>query len=111
MGHLPSIDLLRVQDGNASLVMIEKGFKDGESDRSLGFRNLLAKFVHKVNMRSQSVSDLFIPLVAAQHGICNQLAGRRSRTCPLGTLAIFQLHSARPSQYALIPLLVYPFLK
>ena len=50
MGHLPSIDLVRIQDGKVSAVSIDKGYADKElGHRSLGFRSLLAKFRDKVH--------------------------------------------------------------
>lgn len=50
MGHLPSIDLVRVQDGEVFNVQIEKGYIDKErGHRSLGFRALLEKFQNKVH--------------------------------------------------------------
>ncbi|KAH7883119.1 glycosyltransferase family 90 protein [Phlebopus sp. FC_14] len=48
-GQLPSIDLVRIQDGQAIDVSINKVYEDTErGHRSLGFRRLLEKFQHKL---------------------------------------------------------------
>ncbi|KAF8546751.1 glycosyltransferase family 90 protein [Imleria badia] len=45
MGHLPSVDLVRIQDGSVSAVTIEKAYVDKErGHRSRGFRELLVNF-------------------------------------------------------------------
>lgn len=50
MGQLPSIDLVRIQDGEAFDVPIEKAYVDKErGHRSLGFRALLKKYQDKVH--------------------------------------------------------------
>ncbi|KAH0831320.1 glycosyltransferase family 90 protein [Lanmaoa asiatica] len=49
MGHLPSIDLVRIQDGKVSDVPIEKAYTDTErGQRSRGFRGLLERFQSKL---------------------------------------------------------------
>ncbi|KIJ64914.1 glycosyltransferase family 90 protein [Hydnomerulius pinastri MD-312] len=49
VGQLPSIDLVRIQDGEVIDVQIEKAYKDTErGHRSLGFRRLLEKYQHKL---------------------------------------------------------------
>ncbi|KAF9225042.1 glycosyltransferase family 90 protein [Gyrodon lividus] len=49
MGQLPSIDLVRIQDGEVIDVQIDKMYKDTErGHRSLGFRRLLTKFHQKL---------------------------------------------------------------
>ena len=58
MGHLPSIDLVRIQDGEVTAVAIEKAFVDKEQgQRSLGFRRLLSKFRDKVQASPTVTSD------------------------------------------------------
>lgn len=48
-GQLPSIDLVRIQDGEAIDFKVQKKFKDQEKGhRSLGFRRLVEKYQHKV---------------------------------------------------------------
>ena len=50
MGHLPSIDLVCIQDGEVSTVPIKKAYVDTErGHRSLGFRALLESFRGKVH--------------------------------------------------------------
>lgn len=61
MGHLPSIDLVRVEDGKVFDVPIKKTYEDKERGRrSRGFRDLLKQFRHKVhvNLARHSVSDV-----------------------------------------------------
>ena len=49
MGHLPSIDLVRIKDGKAFTVPINKTYVDKErGHRSHGFRALVEKFQDKV---------------------------------------------------------------
>lgn len=49
MGHLPSIDLVRIQDGKVFDVPIEKVYVDQEHGRrSHGFRTLIEAFLDKV---------------------------------------------------------------
>ncbi|KAG9310122.1 glycosyltransferase family 90 protein [Chiua virens] len=49
MGHLPSINLVRIQDGEVFEVSIDKVYQDAErGHRSMGFRDLLQKFQHKL---------------------------------------------------------------
>ncbi|KAL4061999.1 glycosyltransferase family 90 protein [Scleroderma citrinum] len=49
VGQLPSIDLVRIQDGEAIDFKVQKKFKDQEKGhRSLGFRRLVEKYQHKV---------------------------------------------------------------
>ncbi|KAF8452823.1 glycosyltransferase family 90 protein [Boletus edulis BED1] len=49
LGTLPSINLVRIQDGNVSEVQIDKAYVDGErGHRSLGFQGLLEKFQDKL---------------------------------------------------------------
>ncbi|KIM53983.1 glycosyltransferase family 90 protein [Scleroderma citrinum Foug A] len=48
-GQLPSIDLVRILDGEAIDFKVQKKFKDQEKGhRSLGFRRLLEKYQHKL---------------------------------------------------------------
>ncbi|KAG8216196.1 glycosyltransferase family 90 protein [Butyriboletus roseoflavus] len=49
MGHLPSIDLVRIQNGKAFSVPIQKTYVDEDrGHRSLGFRDLIEKFQDKL---------------------------------------------------------------
>ncbi|KAF8126772.1 glycosyltransferase family 90 protein [Boletus edulis] len=49
LGHLPSITLVRIQDGNVSDVPIDKAYVDTELGyRSRGFRELLENFLDKL---------------------------------------------------------------
>ncbi|KAG6380428.1 glycosyltransferase family 90 protein [Boletus reticuloceps] len=49
LGHLPSITLVRIQDGNVSEISIDKTYVDTELGyRSRGFRELLEKFLDKL---------------------------------------------------------------
>lgn len=50
MGHLPSIDLVRIENGKVFNVPIQKAYVDQErGHRSLGLRTLLEKFQDKVH--------------------------------------------------------------
>ena len=49
VGHLPSIDLVRIRNGSATVENVNPDFQDTEfSARSRGFRNMLTKFVKTV---------------------------------------------------------------
>ena len=49
VGHLPSIDLVRLENGEAITMNIQNGFNDTEvGGRARGFCEMLAKFQHKV---------------------------------------------------------------
>jgi len=55
VGHLPSIDLVRLTNGKAITLNIEKGFEDTEvSARAKGFRVMIEKFQHKVGAKTYS---------------------------------------------------------
>ena len=60
-------------------------------------------------MRTPSVTSeaMLTPFTATQHGPGDRLESRRSSTCPLGTLPIFQPHAARLPWCAAIAFLVY----
>ncbi|KAF8452826.1 glycosyltransferase family 90 protein [Boletus edulis BED1] len=67
LGHLPSITLVRIQDGNVSEVPIKQAYVDKErGHRSRGFRELLEKFIEKLpNMdlaiNSKAESRVLVP--------------------------------------------------
>ncbi|KAF8965814.1 capsular associated protein [Flammula alnicola] len=47
VGELPSIDLVRIRDGEATVINVNPNFKDTEvSARARGFRSMTGKFVH-----------------------------------------------------------------
>ncbi|KAK7052965.1 hypothetical protein VNI00_004285 [Paramarasmius palmivorus] len=47
VGSLPSINIVRVRDGGATVVNLNEGFRDSEvSARAKGFRSMLSRFVH-----------------------------------------------------------------
>ena len=49
IGRMPSIDLVRLKNGKAVTLNIEKGFEDSEvSARAKGFRVMMEKFQAKV---------------------------------------------------------------
>lgn len=61
-GQLPSIDLVRIEDGLAIDLNVEKKFKDTEKGhRALGFRRLLEKFQHRL-------PDMDLPINAKAEG-------------------------------------------
>jgi hypothetical protein len=85
MGHLPSIDLVRIQDGEVSAVSIEKAYVDTErGHRSLGFRGLLSNFGDKVH------AGLGCPLGIDVDPVCS---------CPTWTL-----RSTRKQKVGCLPL-------
>ena len=50
VGHLPSIDLVRLENGVATAMKIQDGFNDTEAGaRAEGFLAMIAKFQHKVS--------------------------------------------------------------
>ena len=58
MGHLPSIDLVRIQEGKAFTVAVNKTYVDKErGHRSLGFRTLVEKFQDKVHASFVSLCE------------------------------------------------------
>ncbi|KAG6906663.1 hypothetical protein DXG01_012720, partial [Tephrocybe rancida] len=62
VGELPSIDLVRLQDGKATTLNIKKGFEDSEvSARATGFRAMLGKFAH-------TLPDMYFPINAKAEG-------------------------------------------
>jgi len=49
VGYLPSVDLVRVEDGETRTIDVSKGFSDSEvGARAKGFRVMLEKFQHKL---------------------------------------------------------------
>lgn len=57
VGHLPSIDLVRLQNGNAITLNIQTGFDDSEvSARAKGFRVMIEKFQHTVRRLCATVA-------------------------------------------------------
>ncbi|KAG6812266.1 hypothetical protein H0H92_003655 [Tricholoma furcatifolium] len=49
VGELPSIDIVRIRNGEATAVNLNSDFEDSEtSARAHGFRDMLAKFVHSL---------------------------------------------------------------
>ncbi|KAL0945871.1 hypothetical protein HGRIS_012154 [Hohenbuehelia grisea] len=62
VGELPSIDLLRLKDGKATAVNINKGFVDSEaSARAHGFRRMIEPFQH-------TLPDMDFPINAKAEG-------------------------------------------
>ncbi|KAH7106860.1 hypothetical protein BKA62DRAFT_740679 [Auriculariales sp. MPI-PUGE-AT-0066] len=62
VGHLPSIDLVRLRDGVSSTLNIQNGFNDSEvSARAKGFRVMIEKFQH-------TLPDLDFPINAKAEG-------------------------------------------
>lgn len=58
VGHLPSIDLVRLQNGNAITLNVQTGFNDSEvSARAKGFRVMIEKFQHTVSFDIQRHSS------------------------------------------------------
>ena len=56
VGSLPSIDLVRIRNGNADVINVKSDFKDSEvSARAKGFRDMLLPFIKTVRS-----TDLFI---------------------------------------------------
>jgi hypothetical protein len=49
VGVLPSVDLVRIENGSSRTIDVSKGFEDSEvGARAKGFQKLLAKFQHKL---------------------------------------------------------------
>lgn len=49
VGELPSIDLVRIRNGEATVINVNPNFHDSEvSARARGFRSMTSKFVHLV---------------------------------------------------------------
>ncbi|EJD51828.1 hypothetical protein AURDEDRAFT_56215 [Auricularia subglabra TFB-10046 SS5] len=62
VGHLPSIDLVRLTNGNAITLNIQTGFNDSEvSARAKGFRVMIEKFQH-------TLPDMDFPINAKAEG-------------------------------------------
>ena len=69
-GQLPSIDLVRIQDGQAIDFKVQKKFKDQEKGhRSLGFRRLVEKYQHKVVRFSNRIGVTLTFHSAPEHGL------------------------------------------
>lgn len=54
-GHLPSIELVELKDGNTTMLKIEKNYIDKEGkSRASGFQRMMDKFVHKVSFSNNT---------------------------------------------------------
>ncbi|KAF9555502.1 hypothetical protein CPC08DRAFT_642752 [Agrocybe pediades] len=62
VGELPSIDLVRIRDGEATVINVNPGFHDSEvSARARGFRSMIGKFV-------TTLPDMDFPINAKAEG-------------------------------------------
>lgn len=58
---MPSVDLVRIRDGQSETVNIKEGYDDPEvSARALGFKVIIEKFQHKVSLLYDSMQTLFL---------------------------------------------------
>lgn len=115
VGSLPSIDLVRIRNGAATIDNMHPDFHDTEiSARSKGFRNMLTKYVKTVchiSTSSTGSSGKLHP--APRHGFPNQHQSRRKSASPLGTSNVSKSYIARLFTYVLLlylsnlPIIIY----
>ena len=108
-GHLPSIDLVRIRDGNATIEIVNPEFKDTEiSARARGFRSMLGKFMKTVcyflKFLATHSNNFFCP--APRYGLCDQYESRRKSARPLGTSNVSKSYDAGLFRYVQVVLFV-----
>ena len=82
VGHLPSIDLVRLQNGKAIPMKIQKGFNDSEvGARAKGFCAMLKKFGHKVRLMSMCTICISLYVLISSHSyrIWTSLSTRKQK--------------------------------